>query len=689
MMMSNQESNRQAKRRREVSSKAQDGASESSDSSDDEAVVDRYRKRPNNVAGGMMSFLDEDVSSVDTDANVLGRIDAASDADNATQVAQGLPTIHEDDEVDTNVLLDQLNRGDWELNDLVDTDAIENTSIENNIDIEAVGGDEEENNDFDLNDEGDNFNFENTWNIFDQQASTSASTDSPEANAPIHWRGMKWNKELKEFEPEDEDFEVDDRWPDLDKWMKISPKESKGLRAVFNKGRQTMVVQYVKEYQALHRRLEELDIDKSRKGLFAYLYGKETSLLADTLTRALSIEYAEFTQFLATFYFAASFRTAFKRLEDNPFVQTDYFMKSERYNEIWNKIATAGVDGNDEKLWEVLQDVLNRTLRLLFLTDGNMPKTMRIALDDDKIHYHYALKKLRECKDYLLGMKGCQHVKANLRGFTCDTAVSTASGFPLHLSILRQGETNTDNYKQMVEFMFQHRMSQGDQKSQALAGIIFCSDRGYWNVPLILWLLSFRAFVFGTLMRQWWIPYTYNQTKLNGREKIETEFGRSCFRAYVRVLRWAMKVLAWRSGTGAVSLALNSDNEGEEEKQEMDFCFKHHGDAKWYKSTIPLKERVLKAFTVVLRIKHPQELITNVEKYLVELATDTVMMLTVSDLCLVWFTLRMFAMTSSTAELSLRYSSPYIEATESIYPRLEMVMKYAGLERFLKGSNDT
>ena len=62
--------------------------------------------------------------------------------------------------------------------------------------------------------------------------------------------------------------------------------------------------------------------------------------------------------------------------------------------------------------------------------------------------------------------------------------------------------TMRDEYRKlqmndMVEFMFQHRLSQGDQKSQALAGIIFCSsNRGYWNVPLImaldLWSICLR-----------------------------------------------------------------------------------------------------------------------------------------------------------------------------------------------------
>ena len=110
--------------------------------------------------------------------------------------------------------------------------------------------------------------------------------------------------------------------------------------------------------------------------------------------------------------------------------------------------------------------------------------------------------------------------------------------------------TMRDEYRKlqmndMVEFMFQHRLSQGDQKSQALAGIIFCSsNRGYWNVPLImaldLWSICLRH-TYEAMVD----PIHVQPDKvLNRREKIKIEFGRSCFGAYVHILFWSMKVLA-------------------------------------------------------------------------------------------------------------------------------------------------
>ena len=137
--------------------------------------------------------------------------------------------------------------------------------------------------------------------------------------------------------------------------------------------------------------------------------------------------------------------------------------------------------------------------------------TIRIALDNDKVHFQFSTQAVRKDKDYLCGLKACQHVKANCRGFTIDSAVSAATGFPLHFSALRQGESNTQNYNRMILFMFYHFFSNGAAMNQALTGIIFCSDRGYWTAPLILLILGLGGIVFGTLWRMEWAPYTYDQ----------------------------------------------------------------------------------------------------------------------------------------------------------------------------------
>ena len=72
----------------------------------------------------------------------------------------------------------------------------------------------------------------------------------------------------------------------------------------------------------------------------------------------------------------------------------------------------------------------------------------------------------------------------------------------------------------MVKFMFSHRFTCQVAMPMALFGITFCSDRGYWTVPLILLLLGLGATVFSTLCCMEWVPYTYDQV-LKGKDKRE------------------------------------------------------------------------------------------------------------------------------------------------------------------------
>ena len=169
-----------------------------------------------------------------------------------------------------------------------------------------------------------------------------------------------------------------------------------------------------------------------------------------------------------------------------------------------------------------------------------------IALDDDKVRFQYSTKAVKHDKDYLCGMKGCQHTKANRRGFTVDSAVSSVTGFPLNFSVLRQGENNTENYNRIVRFMFSHWFSVGAAMIQALNRITFCSDRGYWTAPLILLLLELGATVFGTLQRMEWVPFTYDQPARgqDKRERIEKKYGRSVFQAFARWGRHMLKTMA-------------------------------------------------------------------------------------------------------------------------------------------------
>ena len=148
-----------------------------------------------------------------------------------------------------------------------------------------------------------------------------------------------------------------------------------------------------------------------------------------------------------------------------------------------------------------------------------------------------------------------------------------------------------------------------------------------------------------------------------------------------------MKIMAWRSGTGGVALAMNTDNSGDAEEATMDFCFVKYGDGKWYKSTtITQGERDLKAFQREIEIPpHSEEVAQQIRDYLLEISSTKVKMLTVSDLDFSWFSLWMYSLTSSLAAYaSLHFAAPTIPSDDEIHDALMDVLDYCGLSRLLR-----
>ena len=260
-----------------------------------------------------------------------------------------------------------------------------------------------------------------------------------------HWRDAKWNPETKMFDlVENERDVVDDEVPKVHQWLRVPPRDMKKVYVTFNGGRETIMSNFIQEYKALHDKLDSMEVERSEDGLFEYLFGEDKPF-ANCLVRILKISYKEACQFLATVFFAAELGIPAFRLENHPSIDYKGFMEQSRFNEIWNAIANAGKNGESDKLWEELEGSLNKVCRELFLSEGYRSKTLRIALDDDKVHLHYNTSKVREDSNYLVGMKPCQHVEANCRGFTIDSAVLSATGFPLQFSVLQAGESNTDS----------------------------------------------------------------------------------------------------------------------------------------------------------------------------------------------------------------------------------------------------
>ena len=235
-----------------------------------------------------------------------------------------------------------------------------------------------------------------------------------------HWRHMTWDPESKTFHFDntaaEEDHAAQQDMPDnVDGWNKIHPRDLKRVRVRFDGARESMIGVMHAEYEALDNRLGELGIEKSPVGLITYLFG-EKSRFAQAVTRNLNLSNSQLSQFLATFYSAAEWGVPAKHLAESERFDYKGFMPLAALNKIWKLIGVAGKDGSNEKLWQEVQDALNRDCRELFLTGkGHDRMKMYVALDDDKVRFQFSTKALREDKDYLCGMKACQHTKANCR----------------------------------------------------------------------------------------------------------------------------------------------------------------------------------------------------------------------------------------------------------------------------------
>lgn len=513
--------------------------------------------------------------------------------------------------------------------------------------------------------------------------------ENPHEDGPDFSRGMIFNEELGEFVLDKESTDNPSDVPKANEWEKTHARNMTSAKVTFDSARSIMMTQLVAEYDALRNRLEELGIDTNEVGLFQRLFG-EKSRFAQVMMRELELDYSKFCTFMATFYRGAQLGLPVKRLEEDDEVIFDGYMDENARNQIWNKIASVGQGGGQQYLWHQIQGALNEDCRSLFLSGKGRVPRIRVAWDDDKLHFQFSTAAVRSDPDYLCGLSPQQHVKANCRGFTLDTCASAAAGFLYCVSAIRQGMSNTDNYIEMITFMFSYFFSNSALRATALFGIIFCSDRGYWNPALILTILSFGGTVFGTLKRMSWLPYTYDQkpSAKDMRDKIDKNKGRSLFTAFSRMGKKLLKVLAWRSGTGAVSLAMTSDCKIDE-VPEFDFNFKNSGDSVWYHSrNLSDVERNRKAFSRPGGVdpKHiDEETASGINYYLTTLG---VTMLTCKDLGIEWFTLRMFRLTSSSTWASLSSSVPFVPVDHSVRPAVESVANYCGLEGRLVDDED-
>mmetsp|Transcript_33522 Transcript_33522/g.68063 ORF Transcript_33522/g.68063 Transcript_33522/m.68063 type:complete len:723 (+) Transcript_33522:227-2395(+) len=505
-----------------------------------------------------------------------------------------------------------------------------------------------------------------------------------------HYRNMDLDKESGTFFYKDgTDIDAQEGIPAVDEYQKKSPRDMKEVRVSFGLAREVMLATLIHEYDTFHQKCRDLNIplEIENEGLYQHLFGEESRLVT-AMKRDLKLDHPTIYEFLATFYFAAEFRSPAKRLQEHSRVNYDGYMDQEPLNKIWRAIADAGKNGESPVyFWQDVESALNEDCREFFLTFSGQRHPIRVAWDDDKVHLQFSTHDVRSDPHFLCGGQAHQHTMSNCRGLTIHSAILAASGFPVGFRTSRQGESEHQCYETLLRFMFAYYFTVSGAAHLGLDSIIFCSDRGYWTPALILLILSFGGTVFGTIKRSYWVPFTYNQKRQDKREQIETKYGRSIFVAFSRWGEYMLKIMAWRGGTGNVSLAMNSDC-SEDQLVTMEFKLKNSADAKWYHDKdLTRDQRKLKAFQQISGIDISKEDLDKVDAHIQH--SLNVVMLTCTDLDFMWFTLRMFAITSSSSVASIKRAAPHIPPTAPNRPAFVNVLGYSGLLSHLGSLNRT
>eukprot|EP00986_Skeletonema_menzelii_P000918 scaffold258_cov80-Skeletonema_menzelii.AAC.1 len=503
---------------------------------------------------------------------------------------------------------------------------------------------------------------------------------------PDHWRDMTWDPREKKFYYKNGGDNAGVGVPKADGYNIVNPRDANvKVSLVLNLSRDIMLASYEGEIAHLNETLDKLDIPATVEGVEEHLFGAQ-SRFVQTMARRLKKEPRDIHKFLATVYFSAELGLPTKRLEQHPNIKFDEYMDTEALNSFWRDIANIGKGGVEPTyLWQDVEESLNKDCRDLFLAVGRNNYKLRIALDDDKVHFQFSSLSVINDRNYLCGLSPQQHVKANRRGFTIDSAVSAATGFPLCFRARREGFSSAKNYEAMLRYMFQYKFSVAGAAMVALNNIIFCSDRGYWQVGIILFILQYGGSVFGTLMRNNWVPFTYDQKHPGWRRVIKTKYGRNIFLAFGRWCTNMLKIMAFRSGRGSVSLAMDSDGD-EEAPQLWELCFKNNGDAKWYQSnSLTPTQRHLKAFQSIDEIVTSTEEQRDIKHHL---SMFDVTMLTCQDKDFSWAMMRKFAFTSTSSEAAVRMAAPYLPQDEEIRSQYEKILKYSSMENHLSDADD-
>ena len=264
------------------------------------------------------------------------------------------------------------------------------------------------------------------------------------------------------------------------------------------KGKRFMWDQTKKEVLMIKRNISELRLPEDMAGMAASelykvyqtLFGS-SSLLCATFQRYLTMKKVDYLHFMLTYVLSCKNQQSAATLHSSMEINSKILMPLEKYTAFWSKIRDMESSRRQAEFWKLVEDAVNRQLRLLFVSsESTFP--YHIGFDDDKVHFDFS------SKTNMQGLSPQVHQKDNRRGLTLHTCAYSATCVPVTVSFQRSGESVQDTYYRSMQDVF----GTGSGGLPCLRGVTLASDRGYWEKTILFGqMLEAGADVIGTVKR--------------------------------------------------------------------------------------------------------------------------------------------------------------------------------------------
>lgn len=327
----------------------------------------------------------------------------------------------------------------------------------------------------------------------------------------------------------------------------------KDVKVTFGEARERVWTTSKQEVQAYRDRVVKMvgksfeDIDPV-KDITELFLGKARPVM-QLMQSSLGLSYEKACHFLGTYCVQKAYRLSAAELYDKSYdrIKTHDLMEESEYRGVWQLIgkSSSGEPGgrNPKYFWQKFQERMNEAF---FEINVSLVGHLLVSLDDDK-------KKASVGKGKnMQGLK--QHVLSDLRrGIVGHTAVSPATLLTLGVMWEKKGESSYECYVKLVKELF--------GEDPKLDKVTFCSDRGYWILDLLKYLLERGADIHGTVRRQPWYYWTY-ETELKDwdtRYNINKPGPATLYVAESIISGRKVSANGFRNGTGGVATTISTE----------------------------------------------------------------------------------------------------------------------------------